>query len=200
MGIGERDTDSVLLRSFSALNLSLLAAHDLEAPFLDEAGFDRLLRAALDYLAAERDLRGWGPEAGWYHAAAHTADLLKFLARSPRLTVDDQRAILAGVADRLAQTDGYVFAHGEDERLASALLSILSRDDLDVDAFEACVQDLGTRHRRGATRAFDPVRFAGRQNARDLLRHLFVRLSSYPDLPAPLVAIRGLTLETLNAM
>ena len=41
---------------------------------------------ALAYLAAELDLRGIEPRVGWIHATAHTADLLKFLARNPRFT------------------------------------------------------------------------------------------------------------------
>ncbi|HEY6553181.1 MAG TPA: DUF2785 domain-containing protein, partial [Vicinamibacteria bacterium] len=49
-GIGEEASDSVLLRSFSALDLSLLAAHDLQAPFLSPAEFETLLAAALAYL------------------------------------------------------------------------------------------------------------------------------------------------------
>ncbi|MCK7495333.1 MAG: DUF2785 domain-containing protein [Comamonadaceae bacterium] len=39
---------------------------------------------ALAYLRDERDLRGIDPSVGWIHATAHTADLLKFLARDPR--------------------------------------------------------------------------------------------------------------------
>ena len=43
-GIGETGTDSVLLRSFSALDLSILAALELQDPALDEAGYARLRR------------------------------------------------------------------------------------------------------------------------------------------------------------
>ena len=87
MGLGEGGTDSVLRRSFSALDLSLLTALDNEAPFLTQEDFDGLLRDTLDYLASERDTRGYHPEKGWMHAAGHTADVLKFMARSPRLAV-----------------------------------------------------------------------------------------------------------------
>ena len=80
-GIGEAGTDTVLLRSFSALDLSILAALELQDPALDDSGYRGLLDDALAYLAAERDLRGIDPRVGWIHATAHTADLLKFLAR-----------------------------------------------------------------------------------------------------------------------
>src|SRR4029453_1426853 len=72
-GLGEQGTDSVLLRSFSALELSLLAAYDLKTPFLSQEEYDALLAAALDYLADERDVRGYDPEKGWMHSVAHTA-------------------------------------------------------------------------------------------------------------------------------
>jgi hypothetical protein len=97
IGIGSTGDESVLLRSFSALDLSMLAAHDLDKPFLEPAAFRELLAAALDYLAREKDVRGFVPGSGWHHSTAHTADLLKFLARSPRLTPEDQSRILAGI-------------------------------------------------------------------------------------------------------
>ena len=39
-------------------------------------------------------MRGLEPGIGWIHATAHTADLLKFLARDGRFTVADQRRLL----------------------------------------------------------------------------------------------------------
>ena len=57
-GIGETGSDSVLLRSFSALDLSILAALEGKDPALDDAGFRKLLDDALAYLRDERDLRG----------------------------------------------------------------------------------------------------------------------------------------------
>ncbi|HEV7671802.1 MAG TPA: DUF2785 domain-containing protein [Thermoanaerobaculia bacterium] len=82
-GLSEPGDDRVLLRSYSALGLSLLAERDLAAPFLGAEGHRALLDAALAYLAGERDLRGYDRQKGWYHATAHTADLLKCFARVP---------------------------------------------------------------------------------------------------------------------
>ena len=84
----------MLLRSFSALDLSILAALENEAPALDAAGYRRLVDAAFSYLRDERDLRGIEPRVGWIHATAHTADLLKFLARDPRFTPADEQRLL----------------------------------------------------------------------------------------------------------
>jgi hypothetical protein len=136
MGLGENSADSAYGRSFSAIGLSILAAADLKSPWMTQEAFDGLLAAAVTYLLAEKDVRGFVPGGGWVHATAHTADLLKFLARSPRLTPAGQARIVAAVASRL-KTAGVVFAWGEDERLAQALLSLARRKDLDPKPFEA---------------------------------------------------------------
>ena len=135
-GIGEAGTDTVLLRSFSALDLSILAALELQDPVLDAAGYRRLLDDALAYLAAERDLRGIDPRVGWIHATAHTADLLKFLARDPRFTPADQVRLLDAAWLRMTAPGTPVFTHAEDERLAAALLSVARRPDFDPASLE----------------------------------------------------------------
>ena len=120
-GIGESGTDSVLLRSFSALDLSIFAALEDEDPALDDAGYRRLLDDALAYLRDERDLRGLEPRVGWIHATAHTADLLKFLARDRRFTLADQARLMDAAWAKMTALGSPVFTHAEDERLAAAL-------------------------------------------------------------------------------
>lgn len=183
-GMAEPDGDPVLLRSFTALDLSLLAALDLEAPFLDEQGFDALLDATLDYLVSERDLRGWVAGIGWVHATAHTADLLKFLARNAQLDAGDQARLLEAIAQRMATTDSVIFTHGEDDRLAAAVISILGREDFDPDAFSAFLE-LCLEPARSAPRnnEFDPVRYAAQHNSQALLSAVHERLSLAGELP-----------------
>ena len=122
--IGEVGTESVLARSFSALNLSVLAALDNDKPYLEKAEFDSLLDDAISYLAEERDLRGYDTKLGWVHSAAHTADLLKFLARNRNLAPRDQQRILDAISAKMpcapdgsstgARTSG---SHGRSSRL-----------------------------------------------------------------------------------
>ena len=133
-GVGSVGDDSVLLRSFSALLLSVVAASDNASPLLDEEQFRGILRDALAYEDAERDLRGFEPGKGWIHSAAHTADLLKFLARSRFLAKPDQAAILAALNRKLHANTVFVF--GEDERMARAVLSLIARPDFDQAAFQ----------------------------------------------------------------
>src|SRR6266545_4467070 len=112
IGLGERDTDTVFLRSYSTLVLMEVVAYDNAHPFLGQGEAAGLLDQVLEYLRKERDLRSWVEGPGWAHAVAHTADLLM---------------MLDGIADRLLEPSGVVFVQHEDERLAYAALNVLRR-------------------------------------------------------------------------
>ncbi|HEY2941008.1 MAG TPA: DUF2785 domain-containing protein [Vicinamibacteria bacterium] len=197
-GLGGSGADTLFLRSFSALDLSLLAALDNRQPFLDEAEFAGLLSAGLAYLAGEKDLRAFDQRHGWMHATAHTADLLKFLGRSPRLRPADQRRILEAVAAKL-RAAGQTFAYGENERLAAAVQSLVLRTDFDAAAFTRFLADVAEpgAHLWDKGPLVDPARFAAAQNAKDLLRSLYVALASSP---AATEASRSEILKTLEKL
>jgi hypothetical protein len=178
-GIGENGTDSVLRRSFSALVLSLLAARDNDAPFLTGEEFDGLLSAALDDLTRERDERGFVPGKGWHHSVAHTADLLKALGRSPRLTPTGQRRILAGVVLKTSASQTF-WTWGEDDRLAAAELAIVKRDDYDATALDGWLDRFVAVWRTALQdpAGIDPVRFAAGKNGRNVLAALEVQIGT----------------------
>jgi len=126
-GLGERDTDSVFLRSYSTLVLMEIVAYDNAHPFLQQFEIARMLDQVLEYLRKERDLRAWVDGPGWAHAVAHTADLLMMLARSLRLGGPELERLLDGIAERLLEPSGVVLVQHEDERLAYAALNVLRR-------------------------------------------------------------------------
>ena len=136
-------SDSTVGRTFSALMLAAVIYRDNQNPILDEAQYRRILRSGLDYLADEKDLRGYDERLGWIHATAHTADLLKFAARSRYFTQQDQSAVLDAIRNRMLSANG-MFVRGEDERLARAVLSILNRRDFDAGGFHQWTQKLKT--------------------------------------------------------
>ena len=177
-GLGEAGADSAYGRSFSALALSILAAVDLKTPWMTPEAFDGLLGAATGYLVSEKDVRGFVPGSGWVHSAAHTADVLKFLARSPRLTPAGQARIVEAVAARL-KTAGLVFAWGEDERLALALLSLTRRADFDPKPLEAWLASLAAENaalwKDGP--AIDPAAFVPVRAQKQALVHLAALLA-----------------------
>lgn len=201
IGLGGTGGDEIFRRSFSALDLSILAALDNEHPFLGEDEFTALLAAALGYLAGERDLRAFDVRTGWMHATAHTADLLKFLGRNRRLRPADQKRILEAVAGKLRDA-GDVFTHGENERLAAAVRSLVLRPDFDAAAFTAflaAVAEPGA-HLWDKGPLVDPARYAATQNGKDLLRSLYVALAlgAAPG-PGP-EATRAEILRTLGTL
>jgi hypothetical protein len=199
-GIGEAGTDTVLLRSFSALDLSILAALELQDPVLDDAGYRRLLDDALAYLAAERDLRGIDPQVGWVHATAHAADLLKFLARDPRFTPADQVRLLDAAWLRMTAPGTPVFTHAEDERLAAALLSVTRRPDFDPASLDPWLETFVALEKRVWQQSPpEATSLDAAQNARNLLRslHLLLAMPKPDQTPDQLVA-REKVLATLQ--
>jgi hypothetical protein len=154
-GLGDSEDDSLFLRSFSILVLSVLAAQDLKVPFLDATAFNELVDLGVYSLTDERDLRGYVPHKGWGHATAHCADLLKFLARSQRLSREQQARMVEAIAHRL-QTAGQVFTWGEDARLAYALAALAHRADADPSPFSAWFSAVQQQHARVWSGKFDP--------------------------------------------
>jgi len=183
-GLGETGTDSAYGRSFSALSLSILAAVDLKSPWMTKEAFEDLLAATTRYLTAEKDTRGFVAGAGWVHAAAHTADVLKFLGRNPKLTPAGQARIVEATATRL-RTAGVVYAWGEDERLALALLSLTKRADFDPKPFEAWLAALAAENaalwKNGPH--IDPAAFVPVRAQRQALVHLAALLAREEKAP-----------------
>lgn len=201
-GIGATGRDSVLLRSFSALDLSILAALELQQPALDEAEYRRLFDDALTYLRDERDLRGLEPRVGWIHATAHTADLLKFLARDARFTAADQDRLLDAVWSKLTAPGTPVFTHAEDERLAAALVSLARRADFDPARLDPWLARFVALEKQVWQKTPpDPVTLDASQNARNLLRSFYVLLSlPQPEPTGGQTAARESVLLTLQTI
>jgi len=185
VGIGETGNESVLLRSFSALDLSLIAALDNQAPFLTPDEFGRLLDAALDYLARERDVRGYVPGTGWHHSVAHTADLLKFLGRSSKIDAAGAQRVQAAIGLKTGAATT-VWIWGEDDRLAAAVMSLLRRPDVDAVSFAAFADRFAVAWQQVWENegGIDPGRYAAARNGRNLLAALEVRLALADPFPA----------------
>lgn len=193
-GIGTRGADTIFVRSFSALALGILAALDNDAPWLERAEFNGLLTATLAYLRDEVDVRGFDPAKGWMHSTAHTADLLKFLARSRHMEPGHQAVVLDAVLDKMSRTEE-AFTHGEDERLARAVLSIAARTDFDEAAFGRWAAKFVPLGGRGAP---TPAGLATSQNRKNLAVAVHAVLSADArDLPS-IAAARAIMLATLR--
>ena len=111
---------------------------------------------------------------------------MKFLARSRFLEPAEQSRVLGALGRKLA-TAPTVFTHGEDERFARAVLSIVNRADFDRAAFQAW-----TRRVRPARLGAKPsaADLAGAQNVKNALSKLEVLLSIDPQPSESVVAAR----------
>ncbi|MCE9578523.1 MAG: DUF2785 domain-containing protein [Deltaproteobacteria bacterium] len=174
--------DGVFARSFAALGLSLVAAREAAQAAWTDAELAAQVDAAVGYAGRETDYRGYTGATGWAHAAAHTADWIKFLGRHPRLTSAQAVQLLDAIAGVVARRHGHRFSHGEDERLAAAVLAIARRGLVDDAAIDAWIGKVVAQILVGWPEPFDPVLFAAQRNARDLIVSAFVALS-FDDAP-----------------
>ena len=177
-GLGEAGDPRVFKRSFSALCLSLIAARDLAAPFLQPAELQSFFDRLLDYFQRERDLRGFDPVHGWMHTVAHTSDALKFLARNPKLAPGSGARLLAAVSAKIESHDA-VFVWGENNRMALALQSAMRRPDADAPALAAWTDSWVKSYQELWANGphVDPRRFARIENAVQVMRSLHAALS-----------------------
>jgi Protein of unknown function (DUF2785) len=179
-GIGETGTNSVLLRSFSALCLASIAEREAKKRFLGESKYHQLVADGIAYLQTERDLRGYDAQLGWIHATAHTADLLQALAGNRMLTSEEGRSILSAIAVRLSSASE-VFSQGEQDRLAQTLLAVLRRDDFKMSVFEDWLSHLRDDDKNVWQHPLTPASLAVYQNHTYLLQALVVHLELEPD-------------------
>ncbi|HSK65447.1 MAG TPA: DUF2785 domain-containing protein [Anaerolineales bacterium] len=182
-GIGETDSDTVFLRAFSILLLAEIVHTDNKKSLLEEDQVKRILEKGLWYLQAERDPRGYVPGKGWAHALAHTADLLLVLAHNRNTEGADLLNMLNAVSDKMVHSTKHVYIHGEDDRLASAVIEILRRDLIPLEKVEVWICSLTSPNGMTWKGAYiDEEKNRAFQNTRNLLRsiHLHLLLDDEP--------------------
>lgn len=189
----DEPSDAVFGRSFAALALSLVAARELAAPRWTAAELAEQLAAAQTYAARERDLRGYVPGKGWAHAVAHTADWMKMLGRHPLLSPAQAEALAHALVELAVRRHGVRLAHGEEDRLAAALRSLIDRGALPEAVLDKLLARLLEPVRAGWPSPFDPTLYAAQRNALALFYTLFTSLS-LSDTPAAAAALARLRL------
>jgi hypothetical protein len=122
---GRLGDDEIQARTFAVMILAWVVLRDARTGELAADRVPRWRDAFAAWWRVEADLRGWDARLGWLHAVAHGADALRAFGRSPRLGTADLRGLLDLVVDRLFADAGYLFAHGEDDRIGYALASVL---------------------------------------------------------------------------
>lgn len=201
-GLGERETDSVFLRSFSALILGEVVDADSANPFLDAGEVQAWLERAVAYAGAERDLRGYVAGKGWAHAAAHMADLLMAFARSPHGAADDLERIVEAIGARANAPSAYAFRHMEDERLASAALAAIERDLLAPPFLDAWLDGVAAMWsgQTWPTASKVEEQTNAYHNTRQFLRSLYFQLTLAARAPGLREALQARILAGLRVM
>jgi hypothetical protein len=124
--IGEKDTDSVFMRSFSVLIAAGLVYAHREDKFLDHEELINVKNKIIKYAEQEKDVRGYISDGGWAHTAAHTSDTLDELALCEELGRGELLEILEVIKNKVS-IEYYSYICYEDERLALATNSLISR-------------------------------------------------------------------------
>ncbi len=125
-GLGEENTDSVFTRSFSILIISVILLKHFEKPFLFSTDFGYIKERVFQYAKNEKDIRGYVEGKGWAHSVAHLADCLDEIAKSHESNRRDLLTVLTIIQERVMESMN-VYTCEEDERLVTAVMSILDR-------------------------------------------------------------------------
>lgn len=182
VGLGERDTDSIFRRSFSALVLDRCIARDNQRPLVPGGKVLEWGDRIATWMLRERDLRAFVPGKGWAHAVAHGADALGTLAMSPHVATPELTVILDVIADRLLLPVDRLFTNGEPDRLALATIQVLRRNAVPLRVLEPWIARLAAA--AGALSSYDdrdPYLRGG--NAESFLRALHLQLALGPRPP-----------------
>ncbi|MPZ63373.1 MAG: DUF2785 domain-containing protein [Propionibacteriales bacterium] len=135
--------DTVFRRSFSALVLAEVVSRTNAISAVPPATLLTWGDRVTTWLTRERDLRGFVAGKGWAHAVAHGADVLGQLGRSSHFGDAELTVLLDVVGDRVLLPTDYRFHHGEDDRLAYAVMAILHRNLLPSSVLEPWVSRFG---------------------------------------------------------
>lgn len=125
--IGSENDPTVFTRSFSVLPIALIVRRHRQEPFLDLAEFQHVKNSLIRYVQEEKDLRGYVPEGGWAHSAAHASDALTELVQCPECDAAARLEILPAVQGML-HNGSHIFNEEEDERIACIVDTIMDQE------------------------------------------------------------------------
>ncbi|WP_339802805.1 DUF2785 domain-containing protein [Paenibacillus sp. FSL R5-0744] len=169
--IGSKEDQAVFTRTFSVLIVALILQRHREQAFLASAEFTNVKEALIRYYEEEQDLRGFMPEEGWAHAAAHGADALDELVLCSESDAAIREEVLA-VIQRMLYNDQHIFSDEEDERIATIVATMIDHHLLPQQSIVDWIRNLeqcgGWPRSRG--------QYVARVNTKNFVRSLYFRL------------------------
>ncbi|WIV12707.1 DUF2785 domain-containing protein [Proteiniborus sp. MB09-C3] len=169
--IGETDTDSVFTRSFSILLVPLILMKHGQNNFLSERDIHEVYAKVVDYFIKEQDLRGYVKDKGWAHSIAHAADALDDLAICSEIGREDLLYMLEIIKKKVF-INNYVYINEEDERLVTAIVSILNRNLISNKDFCEWIKSFSNIEKTGIYPEDDNLL----ANVKNMLRSLYFRI------------------------
>lgn len=139
-GIGEKETDTVFTRAFTALLIALILYRDNESDFLSQSTIYRIKEKLINFINLEEDLRGYVSDKGWAHSIAHVSDTFDELINSPKISTEFYSEILKTLWNKVLISNS-VYVHDEDERIIVPIIAMLDKG-LDALEIEKLIRNL----------------------------------------------------------
>lgn len=146
----EKGTDSIFLRTFSALIIALIITQDEilyisgENSFLPYDEYKIWYEKSILYVKTENDFRGYISGKGWAHAISHSADLLRDLTFHRYSTEVNHIEILNIINSQLKKYDNLSFINNDDNRLTRIIIVMLYRGLLNISDYENWLNNLSS--------------------------------------------------------
>lgn len=179
--IGEKTTDSVFTRSFSALLVAGLLAKDTELLVLSDDDLQKFFKKIGRYLLLEQDTRGYVQEKGWAHSIAHGADLAATTIKHPKFDLQYAPSILHAL--KLVTWKETVFVNDEEERLINIVDALLLQNYSEEALIEFVEQAFDKFEMHLLTQGYNEHFFSGRTCTLNFMKTLYFSLKMNNKAP-----------------
>lgn len=171
--INDNDKTSVFTRSFSVLVVACALFRHRKQTLFTKDELTNIFNKVIEYCKLENDYRGYVDVYGWAHSTAHIADALNQLAMCDEFKKNKLKIILSMVKRRVC-IGTYTYIHEEDERLVTAVINIINRNEFSIDEIKKWISSFGE-----VTPINDyMMNYSMKLNIKNFLRSLYFRLYS----------------------
>ncbi|WP_346899270.1 DUF2785 domain-containing protein [Clostridium sp. UBA7503] len=173
-GLGNID-DSVFGRTFSSEIVAACIYRHRMDKFLSKSDIEKAFDILLKFYNEDKDIRGYVEVKGWAHGAAHGADALDEFAKCEEIGYERLNNILDAFYKKL-NINYYGYIHFEDERIITAVKSILEREIIPTDEIEEWIKSFNKIEKVGKYPEDLVIAF----NVNMFLKSLYFRLIDIP--------------------
>lgn len=155
VGLGDQNTDTVFIRSFSALILAIIVDHDENCarqeiknrnPFLSSILIQKYLDRCIDFFHKEEDRRSYIEKKEMAHSIVHGAELLSNFSYHRYCTKKELLKILEVLKCKITAPTIDVNAAVEDYVFSEMAYTVFLRNMLTVNEIETWLQSIGDKY------------------------------------------------------